>query len=52
MFLETDLDNPERFCLSPHSSAPEVVIKNWKTLFCSEITKEAWDKISCPLNKR
>jgi len=44
MFLETDLDNWESFCLSPHSSTPEVAIKNWKTLFCSKITNEAWEK--------
>ena len=45
MFLETDLDNRESFCLSPHSSTPGEAIKNWKTLFCSKITKEAWEKI-------
>jgi len=43
MSLETDLDNQESF---PHSSTPEVAIKNWKTLFCSKITKEAWEKNS------
>ena len=38
--------------LSMHCSKPEGVIKNWKTLFCSKITKEAWEKFLCPLNKR
>jgi len=32
-----------------HCSKPDGVIKNWKT---SKITKEAWEKISSPLNKR
>ena len=44
MFLETDLVNRESFRLSPHSSTPEVAIKNWKTFFCSEIMKETWEK--------
>ena len=37
MFLETDLDNWESFCLSPHT---EVAIKNWKTFFCTVHTSQ------------